>query len=158
MEDTESKKFKVNDKRRFDTDGSEKATAAQATQPNKPQSSQAQSSSAASETIAQDVQIEPTSKESFDAAEAEYQKAGAPDEGINFASFLASMATQALVQLGEMPTPEGIDMPVNPAAAKQTIDLLAMLKEKTTGNLDAQESFFMEEMIHSLRLAYLKHS
>ena len=150
MEDTqgkeESKKFKVNDKRRFDTDGSEKADAPKV------------ETSRAKETITQDVQLDPTSKESVDAAEAEYQKAGAPDEGINFASFLASMATQALVQLGEMPSPEGVEMPVNPAAAKQTIDLLAMLKDKTAGNLDAQENFFMEEMLHSLRLAYLKHS
>ena len=149
MEDSQEnnqKKFKVNDKRRFDTDGSEKAAA--------PKAEQAKSA----ETVTQDIQMDPTSKESVDAAEAEYQKAGAPDEGINFASFLASMATQALVQLGEMPSPEGVDMPVNPAAAKQTIDLLAMLKEKTAGNLDAQENFFMEEMLHSLRLAYLKHS
>jgi len=42
--------------------------------------------------------------------------------------------------------------------AKQTIDIIAMLKEKTKGNLDEEEKNLIENILHDLRLMYVKES
>ena len=52
------------------------------------------------------------------------------DSEMTFEAFVYSLATQALMQLGEMPAPEGINIPKDVGAAKQTVDLLKILKEK----------------------------
>lgn len=77
---------------------------------------------------------------------------------ISFESFIASLATQALMQLGEMPAPPGIIIPKDAASAKNTIDILNMLKEKTTGNLDSKEQRMLSELIHNLRLKFVNKS
>ncbi len=76
--------------------------------------------------------------------------------GPDFSAFVLSLATQALVQLGEMPAPEGVQIPVNVAVAKQTIDILSMLAEKTRGNLSETEEKLMQEILHNLRMSYVK--
>lgn len=80
------------------------------------------------------------------------------DSEMTFEAFVYSLATQALMQLGEMPAPEGINIPKDVGAAKQTVDLLKILKEKTRGNLNSQEEHLLTDMLHNLRLNILKHS
>ncbi|MBX7144100.1 MAG: DUF1844 domain-containing protein [Oligoflexia bacterium] len=80
----------------------------------------------------------------------------AESSGINFSSFVVSLATQTLMQLGQMKPPPGLDITPDREAARQTIDILAMLREKTNGNLDAQETKMFDEILHSLRMAYVK--
>lgn len=75
---------------------------------------------------------------------------------INFGSFIMSLATQTLMQLGAMKPPPGLDIKVDREAARQTIDILAMLQQKTKGNLDPAEAGMLEEMLHSLRMAYVR--
>jgi hypothetical protein len=75
---------------------------------------------------------------------------------INFGSFIMSLATQTLMQLGAMKPPPGLDIKVDREAARQTIDILAMLQQKTKGNLDPSEAGMLEEMLHSLRMAYVR--
>jgi hypothetical protein len=75
---------------------------------------------------------------------------------VNFSSFVISLATQALMQLGHVSPPEGVQVPVDKAAAKQTIDILALLDEKTRGNLDEEEARLLNEILHNLRLSYVK--
>lgn len=83
--------------------------------------------------------------------------AGDPDEReVNFSSFVISLATQALMQLGHVSPPEGVQVPVDKTAAKQTIDILALLDEKTKGNLDEEEARLLNEILHNLRLSYVK--
>ena len=79
-----------------------------------------------------------------------------PAREITFSSFAMSLATQALIQLGEMQAPQGLNLPVDRDAAKQTIDILTMLEEKTRGNLDQEESGLMEEILHNLRMSNVR--
>jgi hypothetical protein len=76
-------------------------------------------------------------------------------EPVAFTSFVMSLATQVLVQLGEMPPPSGMEIPLDLEAARQTIDIMTMLQRRTRGNLSAEEARFMEEVLHSLRVSYI---
>jgi hypothetical protein len=75
---------------------------------------------------------------------------------INFMSFVVSLATQALMQMGQMSPPPGVDLKKDKNAARQTIEILAMLDAKTKGNLNKEESELLEELLHNLRLSFLK--
>ena len=66
-----------------------------------------------------------------------------------------SLGTQALIQLGEVQPPHGMAVEVDVDAAKQTIDILAMIEGKTQGNLDDSEQKLLEGMLHNLRLSYV---
>jgi len=80
----------------------------------------------------------------------------APDkEEVAFGSFIMSLATQVLMQMGEMPAPKGMEIPVDLEAARQTIDIIAMLQRRTRGNVSAEEARFLEELLHSLRSSYV---
>lgn len=81
---------------------------------------------------------------------------GADSNEIDFSSFLLSLATQALMQLGEMPPPDGVSIQKNPAAARQTIDIVSILEEKTRGNLSEHEAALIKEILHNLRLSYVR--
>lgn len=76
---------------------------------------------------------------------------------INFSTFIISLCTQALILLGERPEPGA---PPNPdlAAAKQLIDILGMLREKTRGNLDADETSLLDGMLYDLRLRFVERA
>lgn len=75
---------------------------------------------------------------------------------LSFASFLVSLATQALMQMGEIAPPPGVDIPVNREGAKQTIDILEMLKVKTKSNLDEAENRLIDEILYNVRMAFVK--
>jgi hypothetical protein len=77
---------------------------------------------------------------------------------LDFASFVLSLAHQTIVLLGEAPNPETNLIATNLEAARQTIDILAMLVEKTVGNLTDDEKRLLEEVLAGLRLAYVKKS
>jgi len=70
------------------------------------------------------------------------------------ASLLVGLATSALINLGESPEagPEPPDLP----AAKQVIDLMGVLKAKTSGNLESEEETLLETLLYDLRLKYVK--
>ncbi|MFO0582277.1 MAG: DUF1844 domain-containing protein [Anaeromyxobacter sp.] len=75
---------------------------------------------------------------------------------IDFYTFVLSLASSAFIHLGDAPHPE-TGAPAEPdlPLAKQTIDILAMLKEKTRGNLTEEEAKFMESLLTDLRLRYV---
>lgn len=77
-------------------------------------------------------------------------------EEVSFSSFVMSLATQALMQLGVVAPPQGYDLPQDIHGAKHTIDLLQMLQDKTKGNLDAQEAALIEDILHNVRLAFVR--
>jgi hypothetical protein len=72
---------------------------------------------------------------------------------VSFSSFVVSLATSAMTHLGQGPSPS-IDL----AMARQTIDLLAVLQEKTKGNLDAEESKLLETVLHETRSKYVEQA
>jgi hypothetical protein len=86
---------------------------------------------------------------------------GAADSGvgadteISFASFLLSLSTQALVHLGEIADPIDGGTHVSLDAARHIIDILAVLREKTVGNLDPAESALLESALYDLRMKYV---
>jgi hypothetical protein len=75
---------------------------------------------------------------------------------INFANFLFSLSTSALIQLGEIQDPISQQAAKNLPLAKQTIDLIGMLKEKTKGNLTPDEDKMIDYILYDLRMRYVK--
>ncbi len=78
---------------------------------------------------------------------------------IDFYTFVLSLASSAFVHLGDAPHPEtGEPLEPNLPLAQQTIDILAMLRDKTKGNLTAEEEKFMENLLMDLRLRFVQRS
>ena len=75
---------------------------------------------------------------------------------INFSSFVLSLSTQGLMCLGEVPDPQGGKPQQDLTAARQIIDILGMLKEKTTGNLHQAETQLLDHILFDLRMRYVK--
>jgi len=78
-----------------------------------------------------------------------------PLEEITFASFIMSLNTSALIHLGLLPDPLTGKMEPNLQLAKQTIDLLGILKEKTKGNLTQEEQDLLDNLLFDLRIKYV---
>ena len=75
---------------------------------------------------------------------------------VTFSTFILSLASSTLVQLGEVPDPATAKTaPVDPLMARHSIDILDMLREKTKGNLTEQESQMLESMLYELRMKYV---
>ncbi len=75
---------------------------------------------------------------------------------IDFTNFLLSLSTSALIQLGEVPDPVSKESSKQLPLAKQTIDLIGMLKEKTKGNLTPDEEKLIEFLLYDLRMRFVK--
>jgi len=73
----------------------------------------------------------------------------------DFASFLLSLGSSALVHLGELEHPDHTGLYKNLPLAKQSLDILAMLQEKTRGNLSTEESQLLEQLLYELRMKYV---
>lgn len=78
--------------------------------------------------------------------------------GVDFSTFIMSLNASALYHLGAIPDPTTGVKNKNVSMAKQTIDIIGMLKEKTKGNLDDEEKNLLENMLHDLRMMYVKES
>ena len=75
---------------------------------------------------------------------------------IDFSTFVLSINSSALVQLGLIEDPDSGQKAKNLPLAKQTIDLLAMLEEKTRGNLTGDEENILKNILYELRMLYVK--
>lgn len=75
---------------------------------------------------------------------------------VNFTNFVISLSTSALFHFGDFPEFEGGKAEKNLPAAKQTIDILDMLNEKTKGNLDANEQNLIQGVLYELKMRYVK--
>ena len=75
---------------------------------------------------------------------------------LNFATFIFSLNSSALVQLGMIEDPMTGEKSKNLPLAKQTIDILSMLEEKTRGNLDVDEAAMLKNILYDLRIQYVK--
>jgi hypothetical protein len=74
---------------------------------------------------------------------------------IDFVSFIGSLAATAFLHMGEKLAPGQPEMPVDLPAARQMIDLLDLLKQKTKGNLEKEEADALEALLYNLRLRYV---
>jgi len=75
---------------------------------------------------------------------------------INFSTFLISLSTQALLHLGEIPDPLNGKVETDLESAKQMIDVLGVLREKTKGNLDDNEEKLFNDILFDLRMKYVE--
>ena len=84
------------------------------------------------------------------------EKAASP--GTPFANFIEPLIAQAYMSLGMLPNPYAPQTKPDVAAAKQMIDILTLLQEKTAGNLTPDEDDFLSTHIGELKLAYVKRT
>ena len=77
---------------------------------------------------------------------------------LGFSGFVIGLAQQALVSLGLVPEGEDGSVKKDLEHAKVVIDVIAMLREKTRGNLDEVESRLVDEMLDELRLHYVRET
>lgn len=77
---------------------------------------------------------------------------------VNFSTFIVSLSTEILFHLGEFPHPVSGEKKKDLPLAKHAIDTLAMMKEKTVGNLTEEEQKLMDGMLYDLRMAFIRTS
>jgi hypothetical protein len=75
---------------------------------------------------------------------------------ITFSSFIISLSSSAFIHLGDMPDPTTGQISKNLPLAKQTIDLLGLLREKTRNNLQEDEEKLFDHLLYELRMRYVK--
>ncbi|PIE70540.1 MAG: hypothetical protein CSA22_07525 [Deltaproteobacteria bacterium] len=77
---------------------------------------------------------------------------------IDFSTFVFSLNSSALVHLGVIADPTSKTTSVQLQLAKQTIDILGMLELKTKGNLTPDEAELLKNILHDLRLMYVRQA
>jgi hypothetical protein len=80
------------------------------------------------------------------------QGSGVP---VTFASFVISLGSSSLMLMGEQLDPQQPAIPVNLPQAKEIIDLLSVLEDKTKGNLTTEEQAVLRDMLYALRMKYV---
>jgi len=133
-EEKKEKGFVIKDKRIFDESG------------------EARKEESKKEETTADAKTEekPPEKDSQERAQEEYL----PD--VTFSSFVFSLSTTIMYHFGDFPDPVTKKAQRNLTAAKQTIDILNMIKNKTVGNLDNNEKEMLEGMLYELMMRYVK--
>ncbi len=150
-EEEEQGSFKVTDRRQFTDEGEvrdpQQPDAGEQAPPQKeePPTANQEEKPKASQEPSQKEEAEPTGEQG-------------PGQGVNFTSFLLSLATTGMVHLGEMPEPSSGQKMEDLGAARQMIDILDILKEKTEGNLSSEESHLLENVLYELRLKFMEKS
>jgi hypothetical protein len=140
-DDKNGKGFVIKDRRKFDSSGIAKET---------------EESRPAAERLAKE---EKTGRESESAVRPEARPEVQGNElgpEINFSNFILSLSTSVIFHFGDMPDPVTKKAERNLAAAKQTIDMIGMLEEKTRGNLDENEKKLVTELLYELRMRYVR--
>ena len=74
---------------------------------------------------------------------------------VTFSSFVISLGSSSLMLMGEQLDPQQSPMPVNLPQAKEIIDLLSVLEDKTKGNLTPDEQTVLRDMLYALRMKYV---
>jgi hypothetical protein len=90
------------------------------------------------------------------AAETKPPSGGTEYTPLTFLDLVLSLSTTAMLQLGLMANPQSGKAEQDLAGAKQTIDILELLKEKTVGNLSEEESHLLESSLFDLKMMFLK--
>ncbi len=131
-EKDESSGMKVVDKRRFNPDGTEKLDA--------------KAPSEASESFA----------DASPPLGGGNEEETSPFQEVSFANLILSLAGSAQMALGLSPNPITQKLEKDFTQAKQSIDLLGVLEEKTKGNLSPEEDSLMKVILSDLRMRYVE--
>ena len=81
-----------------------------------------------------------------------HQSSGIP---VSFSSFVISLGSSSMMLMGEQLDPQQPPMPPNLPQAKDIIDLLSVLEDKTNGNLTTEEQAVLRDMLYALRMKYV---
>lgn len=147
--------FVVKDRRRFSETGDPRAETSDEPEapPQEAPSAGATADEARTETKANEAPPEAKADAASESRGEHESRAAAP---ITFATFVLSLSTQALAHLGEIPDPTDGSTRVELSAAQEIIDILAMLQEKTRGNLAPEEDRQLEGALYVLRMKYVE--
>jgi hypothetical protein len=77
-------------------------------------------------------------------------------KAIDFTTVLLGFASSALIHMGVQPHPESGSVSRDAGLAREVLDLLALLREKTRGNLTAEEERFFDSLLTDLRLKFVE--
>lgn len=94
----------------------------------------------------------PAQESSTAASSGPAQHSGMP---VTFSSFVISLGSSSLMLMGEQLDPQQPTMPANLPQAKEIIDLLSILEQKTAGNLTTEEQTVLRDMLYALRMKYV---
>jgi hypothetical protein len=75
---------------------------------------------------------------------------------LSFVTFVLSLASSAAIHFGDLPDPSGERSEPNLEGAAQMIEILALLDEKTRGNLTAEERQVLEQVLYELRMRFVE--
>lgn len=75
---------------------------------------------------------------------------------IDFSGFVLSLSTSVMIHLGEVPDPITRETVIELPLAQQTIDILAMIREKTKGNLTREEEMLLNDLLTDLRMRFVE--
>ena len=137
MED--EKGFVIKDRRRFDDTGEAR--------PDVPKEEAAKTQEPKPEARDAEPRIDPSAQQA-------QEEASFPD--LNFSTFVFSLGTSAMYHFGDFPDPVTKKAERNLEAAKQTIDILGILQDKTKGNLSEDEERLLESLLYELRMRYVR--
>jgi hypothetical protein len=155
MEEQEDKRgFKVQDRRRFSAEGETKEGGEAPSESSEPQEIKSKPGSPGPETASKPA-ASGAHQESSRQSES-IRHSNEPPPELTFAAFLWSLSEQALAALGEVPDPSSGKVSRDLTMAQQMIDIIAMLRDKTRGNLDPQERAMLEEILSSLQMKYVE--
>ncbi len=143
--------LKVTDRRKFNPDGSVREGVVIESEKPKAEEKTADEETAASQ-IVEDTKPE-ISSETEEITEDE-DIPGA-DDPASFINFLTTLATNAVASLGAMPHPATGQRSVDLETGKYWIDVLTMLRDKTDGNLHAQEKRLLDTLLSDLQMQYV---
>lgn len=136
-EEKKEKGFVIKDRRHFDESGSVRKDEETKGEEKKPEA-----------------KVEETGLPPKETTAPETEEAPLPE--MNFAGFIFSLSTTAMYHFGDFPDPVTKEGRRNLPAAKQTIDILSILRTKTEGNLDEREKEMLDGVLYELRMRYVK--
>ncbi len=170
MAEKKQESFTVTDRRLFTAEGEIREEVSQeevSSAPPAPQSAPAAPANLAPSPLESDAPPAPTAAEQKEQADA-YQKSAKELDArvelsghstkeleMTFERFMASLYMSAMLQLGLMHE-QGGQPRVDLIGARQTIDTLSLLSEKTKGNLTSTEENFLQNCLYELRMAYVE--
>jgi len=152
-DDSQGSGFKVVDRRPFATDGSIRGQSDE-NPPAAPKKVERPAEPAPARSAAPATKVEASDED----AEAAFEDLGGSEQGplSGFDTLVSYLGTTAMFQLGLMAGPGGERIPADLANARQTINMLEVLDQKTQGNLTEDETRLLDDVLYELRLAYVE--
>lgn len=144
MSEEEKGGVKVTDKRRFTEEGESRSSEEQVETPATEATARHKAAGGQADKKAGEKQK----------SKSEEQKQELPS--VDFVTFILSLASSVQVHLGLIPNPGTGKSEKNISLAKQTIDILGVLQEKTKGNLEKEEDRLLEGILYDLRMKYVE--